>query len=293
MNTIVNAGVNTDVVVGKLRDEIIETEKSRSDLIKWKIILIAATGAAALGVGVELRPDVRAPVALLALVPFLCLYVDAVCFHLDLRILAIAAFLRTRLPEQDPASIYELEITNEREAFDLESVALRYTTLGLCVLLIILGWPGVLNRFMPLVHGQVASNMTAAAPTLISTDFSAEAATPVVTIQYPRAVSVALLAAGVLGLLFEAWLLYRFKRQRKTFDGVQRANVTAAAPTRISANVSTGAVTPVVTIKYPRAVSFALLIGSGLGLLLEAVLLSRLKRQRKTLEKVPRPPSSP
>ena len=51
-----------------------------------------------------------------------------------LRILAIAAFLRTRLPEQDPASIYELGITMEREAFNSESVALRYTTLGLCLL---------------------------------------------------------------------------------------------------------------------------------------------------------------
>jgi hypothetical protein len=222
MNTIVSAHVNTDVMVEKLRDEIIETEKSRSDLIKWKIILIAAIGAAALGVGVELKPDVRAPVALLALVPFVCLYVDAACFHLDLRILAIAAFLRTRLPEEDPASIYELGITQERDAFNLESVALRYTTLGLCLLLIIIGWPGALNEFMPLVHVEVASTATAAVPTQIPTNAPAGAATPVVTILYPARVSNALQTAGWLGLLAEVGLLRRFKRQRKSFDEARR-----------------------------------------------------------------------
>ncbi len=34
-----------------LRDEIIESQKARADLFKWKIILVAAIGAAVLGVG--------------------------------------------------------------------------------------------------------------------------------------------------------------------------------------------------------------------------------------------------
>jgi hypothetical protein len=33
----------------ELRDEIIESQKARTDLFKWKIILVAALGAIALG----------------------------------------------------------------------------------------------------------------------------------------------------------------------------------------------------------------------------------------------------
>lgn len=38
-------------MIDKLRDEIIESQKARTDLMKWKLILVAAIGAAGFGIG--------------------------------------------------------------------------------------------------------------------------------------------------------------------------------------------------------------------------------------------------
>ena len=85
-----------------LRDEIIESQKARADLFKWKIILVAAIGAAVLGVGDPLggsahpTPDDMASKReyLLCLVPLVCVYTDILCAHMNLRIRVIGQFLR-------------------------------------------------------------------------------------------------------------------------------------------------------------------------------------------------------
>lgn len=88
-----------------LRDEIIESQKARADLFKWKIILVAAIGAAVLGVGDPLAGGKAAGQAgqddlvskreyLLCLVPLVCVYTDILCAHMNLRIRVIGQFLR-------------------------------------------------------------------------------------------------------------------------------------------------------------------------------------------------------
>lgn len=91
-----------------LREEIIESQKARADLFKWKIILVAAIGAAVLGVG---DPHVFVDAGktgantgeddivskreyLLCLVPLVCVYTDILCAHMNLRIMVIGQFLR-------------------------------------------------------------------------------------------------------------------------------------------------------------------------------------------------------
>jgi hypothetical protein len=84
-----------------LRDEIIESQKARADLFKWKIILVAAIGAAVLGVGDPLGGSAASADSLvskreylLCLVPLVCVYTDILCAHMNLRIRVIGQFLR-------------------------------------------------------------------------------------------------------------------------------------------------------------------------------------------------------
>src|SRR5271165_6316276 len=77
-----------------LRDEIIESQKARADLFKWKFISVAAIGAAALGVGAASSTAAGKPEYLMCLVPLVCVYIDMLCYHMNLRIMVIGQFLR-------------------------------------------------------------------------------------------------------------------------------------------------------------------------------------------------------
>jgi hypothetical protein len=73
----------------ELRGEIVESQKARTESVKWKLILVAAIGAAALGIGsTEKHPN--GPGILLTLVLSVCLCVatgpaGAETFREDLR----------------------------------------------------------------------------------------------------------------------------------------------------------------------------------------------------------------
>ncbi len=71
-----------------LRDEIRTTQGAQSDLMKWKLIAVAAVGALSIRQNTELRYQ------LLCLVPLICLYTDLICLHYMLRIITIGAFIR-------------------------------------------------------------------------------------------------------------------------------------------------------------------------------------------------------
>ena len=89
----------------KLREEIIEAEKIRADLIKWKLILVAGLGAAGLGLNGNSCDDMT---LLLCLIPFVCVYVDLVARHFNLRIHVIAEFTGKdviKLPVLPPAQV--------------------------------------------------------------------------------------------------------------------------------------------------------------------------------------------
>lgn len=76
----------------KLRDEIIETQKSQNDYVKWKLVVVAVIGATGLGAVPHVPKNA---VALLAFIPLVCIYVDAVCFGGEIRIVKIARFIRS------------------------------------------------------------------------------------------------------------------------------------------------------------------------------------------------------
>ncbi|MDP8942617.1 MAG: hypothetical protein M3N16_00605 [Actinomycetota bacterium] len=81
-----------------LREEILQAQRTRSDLLKWKLVLVGGIGAAGLGLA---GSDVPGHADLvLAAIPLVCLYVDLLCRHLSLRILVIGTFLRDP-PDQE------------------------------------------------------------------------------------------------------------------------------------------------------------------------------------------------
>lgn len=123
-------------LVGSLRSEIVESIKIRADFLKWKMLLIAVLGAAALG----LTSNNHGAPELLGFVPLVCAYADILCIHTDLRIFVIAKFLRDG---PDAASAhYERFCHQERHTLGLEQFALVGTTIAVSLLVMCVAiWP--------------------------------------------------------------------------------------------------------------------------------------------------------
>ena len=119
-----------------LRTEIIESQKARNDLMKWKLLLVSGLGAAGLGFS-EHSGTFRAELVLCC-IPFVCAYVDLVCNHLSLRIRVIGKFISSTVIEDNTITCikaYEKFVdakirgsgipgNGEIGAFDLENWAL-------------------------------------------------------------------------------------------------------------------------------------------------------------------------
>jgi hypothetical protein len=126
-----------------LREEIIESEKIRSELLKWKLIIVSVLGATGLGF-TEYGKAPNANLVLLV-IPLACVYVDLLCRHINLRIIAIGTFIRLGFCGEEAA--YEnfiLETTKmgpkkNMSIFALEDWALDGSTVLLSVLVIVAG----------------------------------------------------------------------------------------------------------------------------------------------------------
>lgn len=68
-----------------ISNEIIESQKARSELLKWKIIVVSILATAGLGVS----KDIEKLELAFCIIPLVCAYVDALCLHLNLRIFTI------------------------------------------------------------------------------------------------------------------------------------------------------------------------------------------------------------
>jgi hypothetical protein len=80
--------------VSSLRSEILESQKARIDLLKYKLIAAAALGAIGIGAGNLSTQFVEIDIKLvLAIIPLVCVYVDLLCWHNSIRILIIGRFL--------------------------------------------------------------------------------------------------------------------------------------------------------------------------------------------------------
>lgn len=126
------------------RNEIVEAEKSRIDLLKWKLILVAALGAIGLGIS-NLSSTAKPMLSLhltLCLIPLVCVYVDLLCKHLQMRILVISTFFQCQEYENktdETSCFYSYESFCEefRSVFNLEDWAQQWSTQFLSVSVIV------------------------------------------------------------------------------------------------------------------------------------------------------------
>ena len=139
-----------------LRTEIIEAQKARADLLKWKLVIVAAVG----GVGLGLSTTTPASPLILILIPLACFYVDLLCQQMNLRIQLIAQFTRLSRSsgvnkETDLMKEYECYVLlmareGEADVFRLESWALQWSTLVLSTMVAAYGvWLALATHVAP------------------------------------------------------------------------------------------------------------------------------------------------
>jgi hypothetical protein len=123
--------------MSEFRTEIVETSKSRTEFLKWK--LIGAAGLGAVGLGLTEHAGAAGGYLVLALIPFVCFYVDMICRHISLRILVIGRFLR--LPQAGEQAAYEefAQLSRNEGVFGFEDLALVWSTVLLSGLVFLLG----------------------------------------------------------------------------------------------------------------------------------------------------------
>lgn len=113
----------------QLRSEILEAHNARSDLLKWKLVLVAGLGT----IGLGLTQEIGHPIVLIG-IPLVCAYVDLLTRHLTLRIHVIGDFLRGR-DASDPSDAlyrdYEAFVERNRSAFAFEDWALYLSSIVL------------------------------------------------------------------------------------------------------------------------------------------------------------------
>lgn len=110
--------------LGLLRLELMQFERHGNDLMRYKLFAAAVLGGGAVGVG----PSVSSAVTwVLAIIPFVCLFVDAAHIQSEAAIMTIARFLR-RFPDR-PLGKYELYVVEMRHQKG-NPIVLHYIVLG-------------------------------------------------------------------------------------------------------------------------------------------------------------------
>jgi hypothetical protein len=134
--------VNNEKIIAKdnlesLRTEIRESEKARIELLRYKLVAVASL--AALGFGFQIQRD-NAKIEfdyVLCIVPFVCAYIDLLCYHNTLRILVIACYLKHH---DDPYEGYIVQLDESynkgvRHFFNIEDLVLFGSSILLSFLL--------------------------------------------------------------------------------------------------------------------------------------------------------------
>ncbi|MGB8410950.1 MAG: hypothetical protein WCE58_13705 [Gallionella sp.] len=140
-----------ELELSSLREEIRKAEEARLDFLKYKLIAVATLAAVAFGLGSwgSTDPDME-PRYILAVIPFVCVYVDTLCYHNNLRILVIAKYLRCHYDPYERflfkwGQILEKDTKPARFFFMMEDRVLDISTKTLAVLVIVAGIVSVVN----------------------------------------------------------------------------------------------------------------------------------------------------
>ena len=137
-------------LVTALRQEIVESQKSQAELLKWKLIATAAVAGAGLGIQVPAaaKSDAR---LLICLIPLICAYVDLLSLHIVVRIIVIAAFLRERGDEYE-AFVHSIR-DKKRNPFRFELMALHGSSGVISAIIFVFGVVGLFAGWDLVVSG--------------------------------------------------------------------------------------------------------------------------------------------
>lgn len=131
-----------------LRDEVIQSQKARSEFFKYKLISIATLSSIGLGFNSYQTDHVSIePVYVLCVIPFVCIYVDLLCWHNTLRILVIGRFLDYMNDSYEKyLSIIDNNIKKKKISedgasylFELEDYALQWSNYAISIMLFCYG----------------------------------------------------------------------------------------------------------------------------------------------------------
>jgi hypothetical protein len=118
----------------KLREEILQAQRARSDLLKWKLGLVGVIGS--IGLGLAGSSSSKDSALVLCVLPLVCAYVDLLCRHLSLRMIVIGTFLRSDeggIGSEEGAVFVRYEgfvgeVRDGPDPFALENWAVDYST---------------------------------------------------------------------------------------------------------------------------------------------------------------------
>lgn len=141
--------MDTPELLCALRNEIIESQKTQAEFLKWKLIAVSAVSSISLGFErtVKPPPDPRGLQLLLCAIPFICAYIDFVSLHIMIRIVTIGAYLRKM------GSEYESFVFRTRKKgvnpFVFETAALHGSSIVFNLTLIGLSFAGIATLWIP------------------------------------------------------------------------------------------------------------------------------------------------
>jgi hypothetical protein len=122
-----------------LRQEIIESQKTQADFLKWKLISVATVGALSFGFTSDVKLTAGSAKLLLCMVPVLCAYVDLISLHLMIRIITIGLYLKIQGNKYE-SYIGEIRERSKTNPFIFEVGALHGSSLLFNIIVVGLGF---------------------------------------------------------------------------------------------------------------------------------------------------------
>lgn len=122
-----------------LRQEIIESQKTQADFLKWKLITVATVGAISFGFTSDLKLTDGSAKLLICMVPMLCAYVDLISLHLMIRIITVGTYLRIRGDDYE-SYVGQIRNLSRTNPFIFEVGALHGSSLFFNLIVIGLGY---------------------------------------------------------------------------------------------------------------------------------------------------------
>jgi hypothetical protein len=117
--------MDTPEILCALRNEIIESQKTQAEFLKWKLIAVSAVGSISLGFTPVAPPaaNLHGLELLLCAIPLICAYIDFVSLHVMIRIVTIGTYLK-KIGSEYESFVF---LTRERGAnpFIFETAALH------------------------------------------------------------------------------------------------------------------------------------------------------------------------